>query len=598
MTRRLIAGKGLLSLFAVFSIMLFGIASSVWILPASPANAALSTSDCAQTFGNSGVVTITVVGNDCVLTFSGDTTWTIPYYVTSVRVLLVGGGAAGQPDGGGGGGGGAGYHNSAIAVTSGNIARIDVGAGGVAGVHTASSSTNGSASRLDLNGDGSYEYSANGGSVGGTWSTRAGGSGGSSSTSMPGGNGGMGPATQSQNLGGSAGSSGFTSDISGTTYRYGGGGGGGIGSHSNGVSQVTISSASGGSGGGGAGSTQRTRNSSSTWSYTGTTAASQTKTAYCVGNSSYLGTTRGFNGLNGFGGGGGGGSAYGDGCAASPNTGDDGERVSGGDGGSGTVIIRFTDAVAPSLNSISVNSPASGSFFKLSEYITVTAAFSEPVSVTGNPYIPVTIGGTTRNAGYFSGNGTSNLVFRYQVTSSDLDASGLSIAAGSIELNSGSLRDTFSNNAARAFSAVSASATRKVDGIIPTATMNSALSNQYSSRVITFTIEFSETVTGFDASNTSSLKVVVGSSPSCSSADNSASSDWTKQAATSGNTVTVTLTNPSPQDANLKACVTATGVVDQAGNALSAVENSFGLTRATQVSRWIKFLWGEDLIRF
>lgn len=590
--------RRILSIVTAISVVSFGIAAPIWIFPVSDASATLTTADCAQTVGNSGLVTISVVGNDCVLTFSGDTTWTVPYYATSVRVLLVGGGAAGQADGGGGGGGGAGYHNSSISVTPGTVANIDVGTGGTAGVHAVSSSTNGSASRLDLNGDGSYEYSANGGSVGGGWSTRTGGAGGTSTTSMPGGSGGFGATTQTQNTGGSAGSIGFVSDISGTSYRYGGGGGGGLGSHSNGVSQTTINAASGGSGGGGAGATQRTRNSSFTWTYVGTTSATQSRTAFCAGNSSYLGTTRGYNGLNGFGGGGGGGSAYGDGCQSNPNTGDDGERTSGGEGGSGTVIIRFTDSSAPSLSSISVSSPASGSFFKLNDYISVTASFSEPVRVTGTPFISITIGGVSRTATYFSGNGTSNLVFRYQVTTSDLDTNGLAISTGSIDLNSGTLKDSFSNNAATSFSGISASSTRKVDGVVPTATMDSSLNNPYSSRRIFFTIEFSEVVTGFDATNTSSLKVVVGSNPSCSDADNSSSAGWTKQATTSGNTVTVTLINSNPQDANLKACVTAVGVVDQAGNALSAVETNFGLTRATQVTRWIKFIWGEDLQKF
>ncbi len=63
---------------------------------------ALTVADCAQTVGNASNLTVTVVGNDCVLTFTGDTTWTIPAGISNVRMLLVGGGAAGQADGGSG----------------------------------------------------------------------------------------------------------------------------------------------------------------------------------------------------------------------------------------------------------------------------------------------------------------------------------------------------------------------------------------------------------------------------------------------------------------------------------------------------------------
>ena len=328
---------------AFIAVLLSGIVAPVWFVPISKASASPSLSDCAQTVGTPANLTVTLVGNDCVLTFSGDTTWTIPSYLTSIRLLLVGGGAPGQPDGGGGGGGGAGYQNNAISVTGGTVASVDVGSGGASGEHGISSSQNGQSSRIDLNADSVYEYTANGGQVGGTWTSRVGGAGGTSSTSMPGGNGGFGASIQTQNTAASNSGiqNGFTSDISGTTYTYGGGGGGGIASHSNGTGQTAISMASGGSGGGGAGATQNTKNSTHTWSYIGVPTASQTRIAYCAGGN-YYGTTRGFDGLDGFGGGGGGGSAYGDVCEGTPDTGDDGERSSGGDGGDGIVIIRYS----------------------------------------------------------------------------------------------------------------------------------------------------------------------------------------------------------------------------------------------------------------
>jgi hypothetical protein len=108
-------------------------------------------------------------------------------------------------------------------VISGVTANVVVGAGG-----NADSQSNGGQTQLDTNNDGTFEWSANGGNIGGGWDTRAGGSAGSASpqsgaTVLTGGNGGKGPSTQ---IAGSSadgsGFDGFTSDITGTSYRYGG----------------------------------------------------------------------------------------------------------------------------------------------------------------------------------------------------------------------------------------------------------------------------------------------------------------------------------------------------------------------------------------
>ena len=314
----------------------------------TPAQAAITTAACRDTFGTPGNVAVSVTGNDCVIKFLGSSTWGIPTGVTSIRFLLVGGGAAGFGDGGGGGGGGGGLTLSGLTVSAGATANIVVGSGG-----NGDSVTNGGDSKLDTNNDGTFDWVAGGGLIGGGWTTRVGGSAGTaaaqgSATSLTGGRGGAGPASTSA---GSAaqenGSNGFQSDITGTTYYYGGGGGGGIGSHSqNSYNTGNIGYASGGYGGGGAGSAQRVRNTSVSFTYLGIDGTSVSQTAYCDGNVSYPGTTVGFNGRDGFGGGGGGGSAYGDGCGN--NTNYDGERNRGGFGGNGVVIIRYTpDVTSP-----------------------------------------------------------------------------------------------------------------------------------------------------------------------------------------------------------------------------------------------------------
>ena len=346
------------------------------------ASASVTTAACRDTFGTPGNVSISVTGNDCVLTFNGNSTWTPAAGYSTVRFLLVGGGAAGRIDGGGGGGGGGGLSHLSLSVTSGVTANVVVGAGG-----NADSQTNGGQTQLDTNNDGTAEWSANGGNIGTGWDTRQGGSAGSASvqsgaTVLTGGSGGNGPATQTVGTGAStSGADGFLSDISGTSYRYGGGGGGGIGSHSNGTGSGDIAVSNGGSGGGGGGAAQRARGTTVTWSYIGVNGGSESLVATCA-SGAYVGSTVGFQGKSGFGGGGGGGTAYGDGCTGSPNTLYDGERNRGGYGGNGVVIIRYTpDVTAPVITGPGSATGATSSI-SIAENSTAVHSFTANESVT------------------------------------------------------------------------------------------------------------------------------------------------------------------------------------------------------------------------
>lgn len=344
--------------------------------------AAITTAACRDTFGTPANVTVAVTGDDCVLIFRGNSTWTPATGYSSVRFLLVGGGASGRTDGGGGGGGGGGLAHPSLAVTSGVTANVVVGAGG-----NADSQTGGGQSQLDTNNDGTAEWSASGGSIGGGWDTRLGGSAGSGTartgaTVLTGGSGGNGPSLQNYGTAASsAGSNGFTSDITGTPYYYGGGGGGGIGSHSTGTGSGDLGVSNGGQGGGGGGAAQRARGTTVTWSYLGVDGGSESLVATCASNA-YVGTTVGFQGKSGFGGGGGGGSAYGDGCASGTNTLYDGERNRGGYGGNGVVIIRYTpDVTAPTITGPG-SATGSTSSISIPENSTSVHVFTADESVT------------------------------------------------------------------------------------------------------------------------------------------------------------------------------------------------------------------------
>ncbi len=392
------------------------------ILPAEKALAAPSTAECAQTVGTPSALTVSVVGNDCLLTFTATTTWTIPTYLSSGRVLLVGGGAGGFIDGGGGGGGGGGLENSSATFLPGKSATITVGTGG-------STNSNGNSSQIDITGDGTADWSASGGNAGGGWTTRVGGVGGataaqSGATVYNGGNGGNGPTSDSSGLSSTThGANGFTSSITGTSTIYGGGGGGGMSSHSNNSpSTVVVDGSNGGNGGGGRGAAQRAINSTVTWSYnTGFSNGSLTLTAFCLGNASFPGTTTGFAGLNGYGGGGGGGSAYGDGCNGGTTT--DGERNEGGRGGDGVVIIRFT---LPS-ETCSPSSSTNGGFTTLTFTSTTPCLWTVPSGVTVVETLVVGAGG---GGGADGGSGGGGGELRYAASQSLTPGSVLVVTIG------------------------------------------------------------------------------------------------------------------------------------------------------------------------
>ena len=73
------------------------------------------------------------------------------------------------------------------------------------------------------------------------------------------------------------------------------------------------------------------------------------------------------------------------------------------------------------------SNPASGDTYGADETIQVTATFSEAVTVTGVPFLRMTVGSVIRHADYASGSGSTDIVFEYDVMSRDKDTDGVSI---------------------------------------------------------------------------------------------------------------------------------------------------------------------------
>jgi hypothetical protein len=118
-------------------------------LPAQAATVSASDSTCSQTVTSGTGVTVTRSGNDCIITFaapSNTTTtnaWTVPQYVTSIQVLVIGGGGSGGTRHAGGGGAGGYVYNSSFSVNSGASLSVTAGAGGASVSGSASNGNSG-----------------------------------------------------------------------------------------------------------------------------------------------------------------------------------------------------------------------------------------------------------------------------------------------------------------------------------------------------------------------------------------------------------------------------------------------------------------------
>ncbi len=160
------------------------------------------------------------------------------------------------------------------------------------------------------------------------------------------------------------------------------------------------------------------------------------------------------------------------------------------------------DGVAATVSSVSV--PANG-VYVAGDNLDFTVNLSENVTVDtsgGTPRIAITLDtGGTAYASYLSGSGTSALVFRLTVVSGQMDSNGISLGS-SIDANGGTLRDTAGNNSTTTLNAVGNTTGVLVDAVAPQVnaiSLDAASPTNASS--VTFTVTFSEDVSGVDISD-------------------------------------------------------------------------------------------------
>ncbi len=107
-----------------------------------------------------------------------------------------------------------------------------------------------------------------------------------------------------------------------------------------------------------------------------------------------------------------------------------------------TAVI--VDAVLPAI--VSISPSGDGNYFAGSP-ITFDVLFTKTVNVAGSPSVAIVVNGTTRQATYASGTGTSTIRFSYNPGTDELDLNGLTFATSSISLNGGTIRDISNANA-------------------------------------------------------------------------------------------------------------------------------------------------------
>ncbi|MCY4375670.1 MAG: hypothetical protein OXC31_18070, partial [Spirochaetaceae bacterium] len=129
------------------------------------------------------------------------------------------------------------------------------------------------------------------------------------------------------------------------------------------------------------------------------------------------------------------------------------------------------EVTAPAVSEVKFSgTPSSGDAYQAEETIKLQVWFDRLVTVSGSPYVELTVGSRTRQAAFHThGVEVNGIGFQYTVQARDSDADGVSVAANAIRLNGGTITAVDGTTAAvLTHAAVAADSTRKVGD--PTAT--------------------------------------------------------------------------------------------------------------------------------
>ena len=132
--------------------------------------------------------------------------------------------------------------------------------------------------------------------------------------------------------------------------------------------------------------------------------------------------------------------------------------------GTGHLQGQEVDTEVPSISSTSFNTqPRNGTAYTVRETVGVAIAFSEKVTISGDPYLDLDVGGEVKRARLQSSDGRRDrLIFHYRVQDGDTDRDGIGIPANSLKLNGGRIYDGAGNAAGLSHDTVTANPNQKV----------------------------------------------------------------------------------------------------------------------------------------
>ncbi len=181
-----------------------------------------------------------------------------------------------------------------------------------------------------------------------------------------------------------------------------------------------------------------------------------------------------------------------------------------------SVSVVHAQTTTPTVSTVAVTSdPGTDYTHALGNTIEVDLTFSEAVTVTGEPYLLIDVGGTNRQASYHSGSGVTQLLFRYTVLAGDDDDDGIAVVANSLTLNGGTIGATDDSTAATLTHAENQANDHLVDGIAPKVTIaRDGEGYVYPDSTLTLILTFTEQVYNLTAAG---LMVTNGAAESVSS---------------------------------------------------------------------------------
>ncbi|MDO9226595.1 MAG: Ig-like domain-containing protein, partial [Pseudomonadota bacterium] len=163
-----------------------------------------------------------------------------------------------------------------------------------------------------------------------------------------------------------------------------------------------------------------------------------------------------------------------------------------------TLNFDTADTTGPSVSGVAITSATGllNGTLNAGDVVSATVTMNEAtlvVTTGGTPQLALDIGGTTVQANYVSGSGTTALVFNYTIQAGQTDANGIAIAANSLALNGGTLKDAAGNNATITHAQVNDNGNYRVDTTAPIS-FGATFANTANAVV---TLTYSEAVTYF-----------------------------------------------------------------------------------------------------